>query len=71
MKSDWNGYSAELDKLIEDVEPILANYKCFVDSVRVCIQKTHTNQSLTDESKNLYEAYKLKYSRSPFHDGTI
>ena len=24
MKSDWNGYSAELDTLIEDVEPIPA-----------------------------------------------
>ena len=24
MKADWNGYSAELDKLIEDVEPIPA-----------------------------------------------
>ena len=35
MKADWNGYSAELDKLIEDVEPIPANYKCFVESVRV------------------------------------
>ena len=30
MKADWNGYSAELDELIEDVEPIPANYKCFV-----------------------------------------
>ena len=26
---------------------------------------------LTDESKSLYEAYKFKYSRSPFDDGTI
>ena len=33
MKSDWNGYSAEHDKLIEDVEPIPANYKYFVESV--------------------------------------
>ena len=33
IKADWNGYSAELDKLIEDVGPIPAN--CFVESVRV------------------------------------
>ena len=26
---------------------------------------------LTDESKSLYEAYKFKYSSSPFDDGTI
>ena len=25
MKANWNGYSTELDKLIEDVEPIPAN----------------------------------------------
>ena len=35
IKTDWNGYSSELDRLIEDVEPILAIYKCFVESVRV------------------------------------
>ena len=29
MKTDWNGYS------IEDVEPIPANYKCCVKSIRV------------------------------------
>ena len=40
MKAVWNGYSAELDKLIEDVEPIPANYKCFVESVRVA-SRTH------------------------------
>ena len=27
IKADWNGYSTELDKLIEDVEPIPANHK--------------------------------------------
>ena len=25
MKTNWNGYSTELDKLIEEVEPIPAN----------------------------------------------
>ena len=35
MKADWNGYSAEVDKLIEDVEPIPANYMCFVESIHV------------------------------------
>ena len=42
------------------------------------IEKTHTKKmsnrirsGLTDESKSLYEAYKCKYSSSPFDDGTI
>ena len=39
MKADWNGYSAELYKLIEDVEPIPANYKCVVESVRVASRR--------------------------------
>ena len=78
MKADWNGYSAELDKLIEDVEPVSANYKCFVESVRVASRRhiprgcrTEYVPVLTDESKSLYEAYKCKYSSSPFDDGTI
>ena len=39
MKADWNGYSAKLDKLIEDVEPMPANYKCFVESVCVASRR--------------------------------
>ena len=78
MKADWNGYSADLDKLIEDVEPIPANYKCFVESVRVTSRRhilrgcqTEYVPGLTDESKSLYEAYKCKYSTSHWDDGII
>ena len=78
MKADWNGYSAELNKLIEYVEPNLATYKCFVESVRVASRRhiprasqTEYVPGLTDKSKSLYEAYKCKYSSSPFDDGTI
>ena len=78
MKADWNGYSAEIDKLIEDVEPIPANYKCFVTSVRVTSRRhipsgcrTEYVPGLTDEPKSLYEAYKRQYSSIPFDDGTI
>ena len=35
MEADWNEYSAELDKLIEDVEPIPSNYKWVVEKVSV------------------------------------
>ena len=34
-KADWNGYSATLDKLIEDVEPIPEIYGSFVENVSV------------------------------------
>ena len=76
MKADWNGYSAELDKLIVHIEPIPANYKCFVESLGVAARRhiprgcrTEYVPGLTDESKSLYKAY--TYSSSPFDDGTI
>ena len=60
MKADWNGYSAELDKLIEDVEPIPANYKWFVETVRVASRRhiprgcrTEYVPGLTDESESI------------------
>ena len=78
LKADWNGYSAELDKLIEDVEPIPSNYSRFVEFVRVTSRRhiprgcrTEYISGLTDESKSLYEAYKKQYSSNPFGDGTI
>ena len=64
MKADWNGYSAELDKLIEDRKPILANYKCFVVRLRAAFRRHIPGgyrgeyvPGLNDESKSLYEAY--------------
>ena len=36
-KADWDGYSTELDKLIEDVEPIPENYG--VDKVRMASRR--------------------------------
>ena len=42
MKADWNGYSAELDKFIEPVEPIIANYKCFYRECTCSILKKNT-----------------------------
>ena len=72
MKADLNGYSAELDKLIEDIEPILANYKCFVESVCVASRRHIPRGCRTEYIPGLTdEAYKLKYSSSPFDDGTI
>ena len=72
-KTDWNGYSTELDNSIEDVKPIPSNYNRFVENVRVASRRhiprgcrTDYVQGLTDESKYLYEAYKQQYSSNPF-----
>ena len=77
-KEDWNGYSTELDNSIEDVEPIPSNYNRFVENVRVASRRhiprgcrTDYVQGLTDESKNLYEAYKQQYSSNPFDNRTM
>ena len=77
-KADWNGYSTELDNIIEDIEPIPSNYNRFVENVRVAYRRhiprgcrTDYVQGLTDESKNLYEAYKQQYSSNPFDNRTM
>ena len=71
MKADWNGYSA-------DVEPIPDNYNLFVESIRLAFRRriprgcrTEYVLCLIDKSNKLHEAYKRKYSSSPFDDGTI
>ena len=77
-KADWNVYSTELDNSIEDVEPIPSNYNRFVENVRVASRRhipggcrTDYVQRLTDESKNLYEAYNQQYSSNPFDNRTM
>ena len=77
-KADWNGYSTELDNSIEDVEPIPSNYNRFVENVQGASRRhiprgcrTDYVQVLTDESKNLYEAYKQQYSSNPFDNRTM
>ena len=77
-KADWKGYSTELDNSIEDVEPIPSNYNRFVENVRVASRRhiprgcrTDYVQGLTDESNNLYEAYKQQYSSNPVDNRTM
>ena len=68
----------QLDYSIEDVEPIPSNYNSFVENVCVASRRhiprgyrTDYDQGLTDESKNLYEAYKQQYSINPFDNRTM
>ena len=58
MKAAWNGYQAEVNKLIEDVESIPAYHKCLVECVRVASRRdiprgcqTEYVPGLTDKSK--------------------
>ena len=76
-KSDWDGYSRELDKLIEDVEPIPEYYSGFVDKVRVASRRyiprgcrTNHMHGLSEEYGE-YEEYKKQYASDPFDNGTI
>ena len=77
-KADWDGYSTELYKLIEDVETILEKYGSFVDKVRVASRRyipqgcrTNYIPGLSEESKSLYEDYKKQYASDPFDNGTM
>ena len=72
MKADCNGYSGELDKLIEDVEPIPTNYKCFVEGVRVAFRRhiprgfrTEYVPGLTDKSKSLLKHTSASIQTAP------
>ena len=72
-----NGYSAVLDKLIEDIEPISENYGGFVENVRVASRRyiprgcrTNYIPGLSEGSKSMYEDYKTVCKR-PFDNSTI
>ena len=63
---------------LKTLNPIPSNYNRFVENVRVASRRhiprgcrTDYVQGLTDESKNLYEAYKQQYSSNPFDNRTM
>ena len=77
-KADWEGFSADLDSNIEEVDAIPENYKRFVEMLRMASRKhiprgcrSNYIPGLTDESMSLYEAYKKQYSIAPFGETTI
>ena len=77
-KADWEGFSADLDSNIEEVDVIPENYERFVEMLRGA-SRNHISRGcrsnyipgLTDESKSLYEVYKKQYSIDPFGETTI
>ena len=77
-KADWEGFSADLDSNIGEVDAITENYERFVEMLRMSSRKhiprgcrSNYIPGLTDESKSLYEAYKKQYSMDPFGETTI
>ena len=68
-KADCEGFSADLDSNIEEVDAIPENYELFVEILRMASRKHIPREcrsnyitGLTGESKSLYEAYKKQYS---------
>ena len=56
-KTDWLGYSTQVDQNIDQVDATPERYKKFVVIIRIprgC--RTNNIPGLTDESKTLYEA---------------
>ena len=77
-KADWEGFSADLDRIIEEVDAIPENYERFVEMLRMTSRKdiprgcsSNYIPGLTDESKSLCEACKKQYSIDPFGETTI
>ena len=54
-KADWDAYSTELDKLIEDVEPIPENHGGFVDKGRVASGRYIPRGCITNHIPGLSE----------------
>ena len=77
-KADWEGFSADLDSNIEEVDAIPENYERFAEMLRMASRKyiprgcrSNNSPGLTDESKRIYEAYKKQHSTDPFSETTI
>ena len=77
-KAKWDDFSTDIDEAIEEVEPNPENYDIFIGLVRGLSRRhlprgcrTNYKPGITEESHNLYEAYKKQYSSNPFAEGTL
>ena len=77
-KAKWDDFSTDFDETIEKVELILKNYDRFIGLIRVVSRRhiprgctTNYIPGLTEESHNLYEAYKKQYLSNHFAEGTL
>ena len=65
-KANWSAYATDVDILIDEVDSTPENYERFDVDIRVTPRKhipwgcrSHYIPGLSEESKNLYEAYKI------------
>ena len=68
-KADWEGFSADFDSHIEEIDAIPENYERLIEMLRMASRKhiprgckANYIPGLTDISKSLYDAYKKRYS---------
>ena len=72
-KADWGGFAKSDDMCITDIVPIPDNYGSFVDIVKKASRQNLPRGcrisyicDLTDETKELYKDYKIKFEDDPF-----
>ena len=76
-KAEWEGFLADIDSNIEEVDAITENYEWFVEiyvwhrenTYQEGVGQTTFLASQTNQSR--YEAYKKQYSIDPFGETTI
>ena len=76
-KADWEGFAKSVDMGITDIVPTPDNYGSFVDLIKKASRRniprgcrTSYICGLTDESKELYEDYKMQFENGPFNSET-
>ena len=76
-KADWEGFAKSVDMGITDIVPTPDNYGSFVDLIKKtsrqnipCVSRTSFICGLIDESKELYEDYKMQFENDPFNSET-
>ena len=73
-KTDWLGYSTQVDQNIDEIDATPECYEKFDGIIRITSRKhiprgcrTNYIPGLTNESKTLYEAYQKQYRCNPLH----
>ena len=77
-KTNWHGYTQNLDATIKDIQPTAESYSQFIDAVRRAARKNiprgcrrNNVPGLTRESAEMYEQYRHDYESDHFAEDTI
>ena len=76
-KVDWEGLATSVDMGITDIVPTPDNYGSFVDLIKKASRQNIASGcctsyicDLTDETKELYDNYKMQFENDPFNSKT-